>query len=150
MVNIARKRLSSGAVIVRQVPEGFLFLMLRAFNHWDFPKGIVEAQESPLDAALREIAEETTITGIDFRWGREFFETGPYNRDKVARYYLGVTAQENVELPVNEVLGRPEHNEYRWVTLNEALDLAAPRVRDVIDWAAGVMRLDSGGYDAVE
>jgi len=141
MADMTRKRVSAGAVVVRQVPEGFLFLMLRAFNHWDFPKGIVEAQESPFDAALREIAEETTITDLDFRWGRDFFETGPYNRDKVARYYVGVTAQEHVELPVNEELGRPEHNEYRWVTLTEAVDLAAPRVRDVIGWAAGVMGL---------
>lgn len=150
MADATRKRVSAGAVVVRQTPDGFLFLMLRAFNHWDFPKGIVEEQESPFDAALREIAEETTITGIDFRWGREFFETGPYNRDKVARYYLGVTEQEHVELPVNEVLGRPEHNEFRWVKLNEAFDLAAPRVRDVIEWAAGVMGLDSSGEPAVE
>jgi len=150
MADTKRKRLSAGAVIVRQVPDGFLFLMLRAFNHWDFPKGIVEGAESPFDAALREIAEETTLTGLDFRWGREFFETRPYKRDKVARYYLGVTAREHVELPVNEALGRPEHNECRWVTLDEALDLAAPRVRDVIDWAAGVMGLNSGGDDAVD
>jgi bis(5'-nucleosidyl)-tetraphosphatase len=142
---MTRKRVSAGAVVVRQVPDGFRFLMLRAFNHWDFPKGIVEEQESPFDAALREIAEETTITSLDFRWGRGFFETGPYNRDKVARYYLGVTEQEHVELPVNEELGRPEHSEYRWVTLYEALDLAAPRVCDVIDWAATVMGLDKGG-----
>lgn len=135
------KRLSAGAVLVREAPGGYLFLMLRAFNHWDFPKGLVEDGETPLDAALREIIEETTIADIEFAWGREFFETGPYNRDKIARYYLGLTGQEQVRLPVNEALGRPEHSEYRWATLPAARVLAAPRVRSVIDWAAGVIGL---------
>ena len=129
------KRLSAGAVLVRQTPDGLRLLMLRAYNHWDFPKGIVEEGESPLEAARREIAEETTIDNIEFDWGDVFCETGPYNRNKVARYYLGRTSQAHVELPVSEQLGRPEHNEYRWVCLGEARELASPRVRDVIDWA---------------
>lgn len=130
------KRLSAGAVVVRQTADGLVVLMLRAFNHWDFPKGLVEDGESPLEAARREIAEETTIEDIAFDWGEVFCETGPYNRGKVARYYLGRTSQDRVELPVNEQLGRPEHNEYRWVALAQARELASPRVRDVIDWAA--------------
>lgn len=141
MADSKRKRLSAGAVVVRRVPDGYRFLMLRAFNHWDFPKGLVEEGESPLEAALREIAEETTIVDIAFDWGRDFVETGPYNRDKIARYYLAATAQEHVELPVSEALGRPEHNEFRWVPLHEALELATPRVRSVIDWAARAMDL---------
>lgn len=135
-------RLSSGAVVVRHTVDGYLFLMLRAFNHWDFPKGIVEAGESPLEGALREIAEETTLTNLEFAWGEDYVETGPYNRDKVARYHLVRTEQERVELPVNEELGRPEHNEFRWATLFEARDLASPRVRDVVDWAARVIGQD--------
>ncbi len=130
------KRLSAGAVVVRQTTEGLRLLMLRAFNHWDFPKGLVEEGESALEAARREIAEETTIDDIEFDWGEVFCETGPYNRDKIARYYLARTSQARVELPVNEELGRPEHNEYRWVTLEQARELASPRVRDVIEWAA--------------
>lgn len=132
-------RLSSGAVIVRQTPNGFLFLMLRSFNHWDFPKGLVEDGETPLQATVREIAEETTLDDIEFRWGKDYVETGPYNRDKIARYYVGATCCERIELPVNEELGRPEHSEYRWVTLEVARELTSPRVRDVIDWAAGVI-----------
>lgn len=144
MSRVRPYRLSSGAVVVRETADGYLFLMLRAFNHWDFPKGIVEDGETPLQGAIREIAEETTLTDLEFSWGEDFCETGPYNRDKVARYHIVRTSQERIELPVNEVLGRPEHNEYRWVTLGEALDLAAPRVRDVIDWAARVIQIGQG------
>ncbi|MBT8441525.1 MAG: NUDIX domain-containing protein [Gammaproteobacteria bacterium] len=136
MVDPRPYRLSSGAVVVRHTVDGYVFLMLRAFNHWDFPKGIVEEGESPLEGAVREIEEETTIADVEFPWGEEYVETGPYNRDKVARYYIARTQQAVVDLPVNEDLGRPEHSEYRWVDLYAARELAAPRVRDVLDWAA--------------
>ena len=54
-------RLSAGVVVVRQSGEGWRFLLLRAFNHWDFPKGMVEAGEEPLAAAIREVREESLI-----------------------------------------------------------------------------------------
>ena len=50
-------RLSAGVVVVRSTPSGWLFLMLRAYRNWDFPKGGVEADEEPLDAARREVRE---------------------------------------------------------------------------------------------
>jgi len=53
----------------------------------------------------------------------------------VARYYLARTHQEKVELGISPELGRPEHNEYRWVVFDEAYDLTAPRVREVVVWA---------------
>ena len=126
---------------MRESREGYLWLMLRAFRHWDFPKGLVESGETPMQAAVREICEETTINDMSFPWGESHFDTGPYNRGKVARYFVGLTAQEHVELPVNEDLGRPEHSEFRWVTVSEALDLASPRVSGVIDWACRVINI---------
>ncbi len=59
-------RLSCGAVIVRETDDGWLTLMLRAYHNWDFPKGICEEGESPMDAAIREVGEETGITDLDF------------------------------------------------------------------------------------
>ena len=87
-----RKVLSCGAVVVRETPQGWRFLMLRAFSHWDFPKGLLENGEDPKQAALREVREETTLDDLAFPWGEEFCETGPYSRGKVARYYLAKTA----------------------------------------------------------
>lgn len=130
------KILSAGAVVVRETDKGPRFLMLRAFRHWDFPKGLVEAGETPKQGALREVREETTITDLEFPFGNVYVETGPYNRGKVARYYLAMTRQTTVELPVNELIGRPEHSEYRWVSLRQARKLASPRVVKVLDWAA--------------
>ena len=84
-------RLSAGVVVVRETADGWRFLLLRAFKHWDFPKGMVEAGEEPLAAAIREVKEETLITDLEFAWGEEFSQTGPYSRGKVARYYVAKT-----------------------------------------------------------
>ncbi len=132
-------RLSCGAVIVRETDDGWLTLMLRAYHNWDFPKGICEEGESPIDAAIREVGEETGITGLEFAWGDRSTDTGPYNRGKTARYYLAKTDQESVEMGIAPELGRPEHHEFRWIDFDEAYDLSAPRVRLVVQWARQII-----------
>jgi 8-oxo-dGTP pyrophosphatase MutT (NUDIX family) len=92
-------------------------LLLRAFHHWDFPKGIREAGEEPMQAAIREVAEETGITELSFDWGDRFFETGPYSRGKVARYFIAVTSE----------------------SFDEAYDLGSPRVRQIVQWARQII-----------
>ena len=116
---------------------GWLFLMLRAYRNWDFPKGVLEPGEEPLAAARREVREETLINDLQFTWGEEYRETAPYSNNKVARYYVGETHTERVSLPVSPELGRPEHNESRWLDLAGALSLSSPRVVPIVRWAAG-------------
>jgi 8-oxo-dGTP pyrophosphatase MutT (NUDIX family) len=128
--------LSAGVVVVRQAEPGWLFLMLRAYRNWDFPKGLVENGEDPLAAARREVTEETMISDLEFGWGDTFYETAPYSRNKVARYYVGQTSREDVTLPVAPELGRPEHHECRWVSFEEASSLASARIQPVLEWAA--------------
>ena len=129
-------RLSAGVVVVRPGPTGWLFLLLRAYRNWDFPKGVVEPGEEPLAAARREVREETLIADLRFTWGEEYRETAPYSNNKVARYYLAETGTESITLPVSPELGRPEHNEARWVDLAGALSLSSPRVAPILKWAA--------------
>jgi 8-oxo-dGTP pyrophosphatase MutT (NUDIX family) len=137
-------RLSAGVVLVRQTEGGWRFLLLRAFNHWDFPKGMVEPGEEPLAAAVREVREESLIEDLEFSWGEVSTRTGPYSRGKVACYYIAQTSTADVTLPVNPELGRPEHSEFRWVDFDEAVKLVSPRVRPVLSWAAQVLNLGSG------
>jgi 8-oxo-dGTP pyrophosphatase MutT (NUDIX family) len=109
--------------------------LLRAYRNWDFPKGMVESGEAPLAAARREVLEESTIADLDFIAGEDYVETGPYSRNKVARYYLAQTLTSEVSLPVNPELGTPEHHEWRWVELDEARNMVSPRLQPVLDWA---------------
>ncbi len=89
----------------------------------------------PLAAAIRETEEEASITDLDFRWGETFCETAPYNQgSKVARYYLAETRQEYITLPISPELGHPEHDEWRWVSFEEAQKLLPPRLQPVLAW----------------
>jgi 8-oxo-dGTP pyrophosphatase MutT (NUDIX family) len=128
-------RLSSGVVIVSLVNRRPRFLLLRAYRNWDFPKGIVEAGEDPVDAAIREVREETTLDDISFDWGLVFMDTGPYNRGKISRYYIARSKETLISLPVNPELGVPEHHEARWVDYQRALDMVSPRLTPVVRWA---------------
>jgi bis(5'-nucleosidyl)-tetraphosphatase len=131
----AKPVLSAGAVIVRLFDDQYRYLLLRVRDYWDFPKGMVEPGEDPLVAAIRETEEETTLTGLNFRWGHEFIETEPYGKNKIARYYLAESPQGEVFLPVTEELGKPEHEEFRWMEYDTARGLLVPRVMTVLEWA---------------
>jgi bis(5'-nucleosidyl)-tetraphosphatase len=132
---ISPHTLSAGAIIVRLHAPDPRYLLLRAHDYWDFPKGIVENGEEPLAAAVREIEEETTLTGLLFPWGSEFRETPPYGRGKVARYYLAESPQGEVYLPVSPELGHPEHDEFRWLPFDKVMVLLNDRLRPIMAWA---------------
>ena len=132
-------RLSCGVVVARRTDDGWLALMLRAFHHWDFPKGIREPGEEPLDAAKREVEEETGVDHLDFEWGDRYFETGPYSRGKIARYFIASTSKKEVEMGISPETGEPEHHEWRWVTFDEAYDLGSPRVKQIVQWARQII-----------
>lgn len=132
-------RLSSGVVVVNVANHKLKFLLLRAFRNWDFPKGLVEAGETPIEAALREVREETTLDDISFDWGAVYMDTGPYNKGKIARYYIARSNQTEVRLPVNPELGVAEHHEARWFDYHRALEMVSPRLVPVIQWAYGIV-----------
>ena len=83
------ERYSAGIVPVRfnreQLPQ---LLLLRVYNLWDFPKGMLEAGEDHITAAKREVEEETTLVDYRFHWGFDFIDTGPYSQGKISRYYI--------------------------------------------------------------
>ena len=126
---------SAGVVIAKRRGGDWQLLVLRAFSNWDFPKGLVEPGEDELDAAKREAAEETGISDLDFKFGESYKETIPYAHGKIARYYLAVTETEHITLPISHELGRPEHDEWRWISFEQAEDLLPPRLAAVLYWA---------------
>ena len=137
------KTLSAGVVVIRGKETQRRYLLLRAYRNWDFPKGVVEAGEEPLHAAIREVEEETSITDLIFHWGYEYLETPRYGRGKVARYYLAETARRDIHLPVNPELGRPEHDEFVWADYAEAQKLLPSRLQPILKWAARLSAPDS-------
>jgi 8-oxo-dGTP pyrophosphatase MutT (NUDIX family) len=62
----AELEVSAGGIVFRRVPgEAARYLLIRdSYNNWGFPKGHLEGDESPAQAALRETAEETGLRNL--------------------------------------------------------------------------------------
>lgn len=91
-------------------------------NSWSLPKGHVEEGETHLEAAIREIYEETGIPKEALLFGKAL---GSYDRERIARnmadlpemrtitLFLFTTEQETLS-PLD-----PENPEAKWVPIEE-------------------------------
>jgi 8-oxo-dGTP pyrophosphatase MutT (NUDIX family) len=122
---------SAGAISYRagddRVP---LYLILHSATvrnpraKWEFPKGGVEAGESPRQAAAREFQEETSLVDWSFREG--FERTLSYTYIRRGRKVVKTVTYYIVEVRDPSALAKsPEHVEdpsgqwYRWGTFEE-------------------------------
>ena len=138
------KRRSFGMVPIAIENNGVLaFLILRAYKNWDFPKGGADEGETQLAAAIRELEEETGIQQFSLDWGEVSTDTEIYAGGKVASYFLARVQKHEITLPVSTELGRPEHDEYRWVSSADARTLLSPRLIPILDWAVSIVTGDT-------
>ena len=126
-VNASTARTSAGGVIIG--PQGKLVLVNQGSNVWSFPKGGVEAGESPLEAARREIKEECGIKEVEL-----LRELGSYTRYRIGQSGVGeVTTEPETKrilflFRTRQSKLRADGSETvsaRWVRLDEALLLLA-------------------------
>ena len=81
--NTEPELLSCGGVIFRRVTTGIEYLIVQHASrsrHWSFPKGAVEAGETELQCALREIEEESSLPSSKLTVLRKL--------EKEAKYFL--------------------------------------------------------------
>jgi 8-oxo-dGTP pyrophosphatase MutT (NUDIX family) len=81
----------AGAVVYRRGEDGFRVLLVRARKNptdWIFPKGHIEDDETPAEAAVREAEEEAGVTGrvVSALWPALTFESG--GRQLRVQYFL--------------------------------------------------------------
>ncbi|MBE6861039.1 MAG: NUDIX domain-containing protein [Ruminococcus sp.] len=108
---------SCGAIVYRKSHGNIEILLIRHINsgHWSFPKGHVEAGESEVETAKREIMEETSIDVIIDPTFRETVTYSP-RRDtsKVVVYFLAKAKN------VDYVPQADEISEIKWVDIVHA------------------------------
>lgn len=111
---------SAGAIVVHRSSSGIEYLILHyPAGHWDFPKGNVEKGESDIDAAIREIAEETGLTDLKFinnfkKTIQYYYKRGETLVRKSVTFYLAEANTKDVKLSY-------EHQGYIWLPIDEAL-----------------------------
>lgn len=131
MPNVKYRRHISAGVIVFHRDAGrcrFLLLLSRLTKRplWEFPKGGVDAGETLLQTALRELREETgiaedAVTVVPgFEWSESYRFTSGREPErtlihKQVTYFLAETSTVDVVLSENEA------SEYAWLELEEAV-----------------------------
>lgn len=116
------KERSAGAVVFSTTPEGPEYLLLRyGGGNWGFPKGHVEAGETDVQAAQREVGEETGIPIEQQRLVDGFeddtdyrFRRGHTLVEKDVRFFL-------IEAGTRDVKISHEHSGYAWLPYSQAL-----------------------------
>jgi len=108
---------SCGFLIVRGDPVRE-FLLMRHTDRWDLPKGHVDAGETLMQCALRELHEETGITADDieisgdFRFDSKYAVRGKSGRllEKALTIFLA-RLQRDVPIALTEHIG---YEWFRW------------------------------------
>ncbi len=143
-MDFARYRPNVGVVLART--DGKVWLGRRAntagpFN-WQFPQGGMDAGESPLDAAKRELREETGVSSVQLLgrtpdWIAYRFPPGEA-RAKIAKGWIGqkqlwfafrfLGDDDEIDLTGHDEV---EFDAWRWADFEEAANLVVPFKQDV-------------------
>ena len=106
--------------------DGLKFLLIKNNLGWEFPKGHIEGVETDLQAAKREMKEETGLTSFTvdprFKYISKYFlnknyETGEkldIPQPKTVTYFLAKTFN------IQKISLSFEHHSYGWFTPEEA------------------------------
>ena len=116
---VTKQTQSSGGIIINNKN---VLLVSQKHSSWSLPKGHLEKNESPLQAAYREIYEETGIKSLELinylgSYKRYKIGKDPSTEDKTEQkhihFYLFLT-HENISISND-----PDNPSTKWVSINE-------------------------------
>lgn len=115
------KEYSAGAIIYYSENGHTLYLILQyAGGHWDIPKGHIEAGETRVQAAIREIKEETNLDVIvdqGFEKSFSYLFRNPHGILVSKTVYIFVAQAFN-----KDVILSHEHKNFAWLPFDKITD----------------------------
>ena len=112
-----KKEKSCGAIVfyLKEDKEQILLIKHSNSGHWSFPKGHVEAGETEVETAVREIMEETGVNAdIDTRFRTVVTYSPKKDVIKDVVYFFATTDNYDTRNQEEEV------SEVRWVDIDKA------------------------------
>ena len=127
-----KKQVVAGFVVYRRTSDGIKYLLLyRRGNYWNFPKGHFESGERSIDAALRELEEETGLKKAELRiapnfraYERFYFRVG--NEGIYDTVILFLAESHKAEIKISP----REHSGFAWFLYRDALNVVGTKYKD--------------------
>ena len=127
----------AGIIVVRKFSGTFKVLSLhRSDGIIDIPKGAIEENEFPLEAALRETVEESGVSQLDFKWGFDHAVNGDLT------CYVAETSQDPF-ITKNPETGIMEHVAATWEDWDTITNNTLEYIIPCIEWARTVVEPES-------
>ena len=139
-VRPVREEVSAGGIVFRRGPDGVRVLLIRdSYRKWGFPKGHLEAGETPDAAAMREVREETGLAALELQAPVEVIDWQFRFRGKfvhkVCHFFL-IEASQGTPRP----LRKEGITACRWLGFDEATALVSyENARDVLARARALL-----------
>jgi 8-oxo-dGTP diphosphatase len=100
-------------------------------NMWALPGGFMDIDEIPLNAAIRELKEET---GIVFQSLKQFRTYGAIDRDPRHRTISTVFYGDIENAIVDKIQAGDDAKEAKWHSINELPELAFDHLKIINEW----------------
>ena len=142
--NLPRKRMSSGALFLNK--NGEVLIVKPGYkDHWSIPGGIVEENESPKSACVREVKEEIGLDLVEPGFLCVDHVSAKDGKDESLQFIFdGGTLEDNTIK--NIVLDQKEIVEYRCVRLSEAERLLSNNLKIKISRCLAAIKNNKSVY----
>lgn len=125
--DLPRKRMASGVLFVNCVNE-ILIVKTTYKEGWNLPGGVIEENESPLEACSREVSEELGVSGQNYKLLCIDYTLPTEGRNESLQFVFfgGILSQDQIN---SIILPPDELEEFAFKPIQEAIALLHPRIQ---------------------